>query len=479
MTKNHPIAGISRRELLATSGLGFGSLALAGMLQQNNLLAKTEGMTDLSPRVGHSRPKARAVIQLFQNGGPSQMDMFDPKPELTKRAGEPLPMEWERTNSKSNRNVLMASSFNFQPHGQCGMEFSDAVPHLSSIVDELCLIRSMYTEHNNHPFGINMFQTGKVLAGRPAMGSWICYGLGTENQNLPGYVVLRDPRGYNTSGKLVWSSGWLPSVYQGTEFGSSGSPIPNMNPTRPMPFEARQRHIALLNDLNKSHLQNHPQDSELEARIQNFELAARMQLAAGEILDISDETEETRRLYGLDNPKTEMYGKRCLLARRLIEAGVRFVQVFPPIDDSAQPWDHHGDLVNRMNTICGMVDQPSKALIVDLLRRGLLDEVLVIWAGEFGRLPITQGENGRDHNRHAFSMFMAGGGFRGGHIHGATDDFGYASVIDRVSCSDLHATILHQLGIDHTELSYHHAGRDERLSDPEVTGARVMHELLV
>ncbi|MCH2130412.1 MAG: DUF1501 domain-containing protein [Pirellulaceae bacterium] len=463
---------VSRRDMLAKSSLGFGSLALAGLLQD----AQAAPTSGLAPRCSHRRPKARAVIQLFQNGGPSQMDMFDPKPELTKRAGEPFPDEWERTSSKSNRNVLMASSFQFRPHGQSGMEFSDAIPHLSTIVDELCLIRSMYTEHNNHPFGINMFQTGKVLAGRPAMGSWICYALGTENQNLPGYIVLRDAEGYNTSGKLVWSSGWLPAVYQGTEFGSSGSPVPNMNPTRALPVKARQRQIKLLNEMNQAHRLGHPQESELEARIENFELAARMQLAANDILDISDETNETRQLYGLDNPISAEYGKRCLLARRLVEAGVRFVQVHPP---PFQPWDHHADLAKRMREICGVVDQASKALILDLLRRGMLDEVLVIWAGEFGRLPITQGEAGRDHNRHAFSIFMAGGGFQGGHVHGATDDFGYASVVDRVSCADLHATILHQLGIDHSRLSYHHGGRDERLTDPEVTGARVLHELLV
>ena len=467
----------SRRHMLATSGLGFGSLALAGLLQENGLLAANHS-SGLQPRNSHGRPKARAVIQLFQNGGPSQMDMFDPKPELTKQAGKELPMEWERTNSTSNRNVLMATPFKFQKHGQSGMEFSEVVPHLSSIVDELCLIRSMYTEHNNHPFGINMFQTGKVLGGFPAMGSWICYALGSENQNLPGYIVLRDPKGYNTSGKMVWSSGWLPAVYQGTELSISGSPFPNMTPTRSRPAQAQRRHLNLLNEFNQEHRQQHPHNTELEARIENFELAARMQLATNSILDISDETSETRDLYGLDDPLTAGYGKRCLLARRLVESGVRFIQVHPPVDEDFQPWDHHADLEQRMRKICSRVDRPSMALIVDLLRRGLLDEVLVIWAGEFGRLPITQGEAGRDHNRQAFSIFTAGGGFKGGQVHGGTDDFGYGSVDDRVSCADLHATLLHQLGIDHTQLSYHHGGRDERLTDPEVTGARVLHELV-
>ena len=474
---------LSRRELLARSGLGFGSLALAGLMQDAGLLASESSSpsptSGLAPREGPIQPKARAVIQLFQNGGPSQIDLFDPKPELTKRAGQPYPGEVE-TLMSANRNVLMPGVYRFKKRGQCGMEFSDIIPHLSTVVDDICLIRSMHTEHNNHPFAINMFQTGKVLAGRPAMGSWMCYGLGTENQNLPCYVVLRDPEGYNTSGKMVWSNGWLPAVYQGTEFSSAGSPVHYMQPARSLPSEARRRSLDLLNELNREHVQYRPHHSELEARIENFELAARMQSVAGDILDISNETAETRRLYGLDNSATAGYGLRCLLARRLVEAGVRFIQIHPPFttNNTTQPWDNHSDVEGGLELICQRTDQPSAALIQDLLQRGLLDEVIVLWAGEFGRLPITEGENGRDHNRHAFSIIMAGGGFKAGHIHGVTDEFGYQAIQDRVSVPDLHATLLHQLSLDHTNLTYRHSGRDERLTDPEVTGARVVHEVL-
>ncbi len=471
---------LSRRELLQQAGLGFGSLALAGLLHQEGLLAGDPSAPvphSMRPRSGHFPGRARAVIQLFQNGGPSQMDLFDPKPELTRRHGQPHPGQVE-TFQLGNRNVLLASPFRFSPQGQCGMELSEVLPHISSIADDLCLIRSMHTDNNNHPFAINMMQTGKTFAGRPAMGSWICYALGSENQNLPGYVVLRDPAGYNTSGRMVWSNGWLPAIYQGTEFAASGDAVPHLRPPRPLPDDAQSRRLQLLAELNEDHRRRHPRESELEARIQNFELAARMQLAASQLLDLSRETAATRRLYGLDNPRTAGYGLRCLLARRLVEAGVRFVQVFPPLSPSFQPWDSHGNLRGGIQTISGHVDQPSAALVKDLKQRGLLDEVIVLWTGEFGRLPITEGADGRDHNRHAFSLLVAGGGFKGGHVHGATDEFGYSAVENRVSVPDLHATLLRQLGLDHTRLSYLHNGRPERLTDPDVTHARVIRAVL-
>ena len=405
------------------------------------------------------------------------MDLFDPKPELTKRHGEPHPGEVE-TFQLRNKNILFASPFKIRPCGDCGMHFGETLPHLASTADDLCMIRSMYSENNNHPFAINMMQTGKTFAGRPAMGSWICYALGTENQNLPAYIVLRDPAGYNTSGKMVWSSGWLPALYQGTEFNTQGTPVYHLRPSRPTSPAARERNLRLLTKLNRRHLENHPRESELDARIQNFELAARMQLAATDAMDISRETPATRRLYGLDNPVTTGYGLRCLMARRLVEQGVRFIQVFPPLKPSFQPWDNHSDLKNQLVAICGQVDQPSGALITDLKQRGLLDDVIVMWTGEFGRLPITENNNGRDHNRHAFTLLMAGGGFKRGVTYGATDEFGYAAVENRVGVPDLHATILHQLGLDHKRLSYKHSGRRERLTDPEVTGARVVSELL-
>ncbi len=456
---------------------------IAGLMSNSGLLAddadadRPRSGNALAPRSGHFPAKAKAVIQLCQNGGPSQMDLFDHKPELSKRSGQPHPEQVE-TFQLGNKNVLLGTPFQFTRHGQSGMEFSELIPHLGSVADELCLVRSMFTENNNHPFGLSMLQTCKTFTGRPAMGSWIGYALGSENQDLPGYIVLRDPAGYNTSGKMVWSSGWLPPVYQGTEFSSSGTPVLHLRPARPIAIDAQLRSRGFLAQLNARHLEEHPRESELEARIENFELAARMQLTATNILDLSGETEATRNLYGLDNPATAGYGARCLIARRLVESGVRFVQVFPPLDPSFQPWDNHSNLKNDLRKICDHTDQPSAALIGDLKQRGLLDDVIVMWSGEFGRLPITEGADGRDHNRHAFSLLMAGGGFKPGHVHGTTDDFGYKAIENRVSVPDLHATILHQLGIDHTRLSFLHNGRPERLTDPEVTGAKVVEPLL-
>ena len=470
---------VTRRDLLRQAGLGFGTLALAGTLQDEGLLAAdARAQINLEPRSGHLPTRARAVIQLFQNGGPSQMDMFDEKPELTKRDGQPHPGEVE-TFQLNNKNVLMKSPFKFQQHGQCGMNLGETIPHISSIADDICLVRSMYSENNNHPFAINMMQTGKTFAGRPAMGSWICYALGSENRNLPGYIVLRDPEGYNTSGKMVWSSGWLPAVFQGTEFSSSGTPVHHLHPPENVSARARTQNLKFLAEFNRRHQQRHQHESDLDARIQNFELAARMQVEAVDVLDVSQESQATRDLYGVDNPTTAGYGLRCLMAWRLIENGVRFVQVFPPLKPSFQPWDNHGSLEGGLKSISSQVDRPSAALIKDLKQRGLLDDVIVMWTGEFGRLPITENADGRDHNRNAFSLFLAGGGFKSGLTYGSTDEFGYAAVENRVSVPDLHATLLNQLGLDHRRLSFVHSGRAERLTDPEVTGARVVEELLV
>lgn len=460
-------------------GSGFGTMALTGLLEDSGLLAGDHRQYghDLTPRTGHFPAKAKAVIQLFQNGGPSQMDLFDPKPELTRRQGQPHPEEVE-TFQLGNKNVLLGSPFRFEQHGQSGMQFSEVVPHLAALADDLCMVRSMYTENNNHPFAINMMQTGKTFAGHPAIGSWIGYALGTENHNLPAYVVLRDPAGYNTSGKTVWSSGWLPTLYQGTEFSASGTPVLHLQPSRHRSAAAQVRSRELLAHLNLLHADRHPRENELETRIKNFELAARMQLVASEILDLSRESQDIHRRYGLDNPATAGYGTRCLLARRLIEAGVRFVQVFPPATPDFQPWDNHSKLSETLPKICKQVEQPSATLITDLKERGLLNDVIVMWTGEFGRLPITEGSAGRDHNRNAFTLLMAGGGFQPGLTYGTTDEFGYRAVENRVSVPDLHATILHQLGIDHTLLDYLHMGRAERLTDPDVTGAQVVDQLL-
>lgn len=468
--------GFSRRQALTACAMSLSGLALRGLLHAE-AAASPSAAFDTLPRKPHFAPRAKAVIQLFQNGGPSQMDLFDPKPELARHAGKPHPGDVE-TFQLNNKNVLFPPQFKIKPHGQSGMHFGSPLPHMARLADQWCMVRSMHTVNNNHPFAISMFQSGKPFFGYPAFGSWITYGLGTENQDLPAYIVLRDPAGYNTSGKAVWSSGWMPAVYQGTEFNSQGNAVHHLHPSQKRPAAIQARALALLNRLNQKHLRQHPREFELEARIKNFELAARMQLAAAQVLDLSRETRETKRLYGLDQPQTRGYGARCLMARRLIESGVRYVQVFPPLKPSFQPWDSHGGLKKGIETIAGMVDQPSAALIRDLKRRGLLDEVIVVWSGEFGRIPITEGSDGRDHNRHAFTTLLAGGGFRPGHVHGTTDEFGYKAVEDRVSVPDLHATLFHQLGIDHTQLRFLHKGRQERLTDPEVTGAQVVKALV-
>jgi hypothetical protein len=464
----------SRRDFLHETGFGIGGLALAWLLSREGPAAAAGAPQDLAPRTGHFPARARAVVHFMQNGGPSQMDLFDPKPELQKRSGQGTPQSVE-IYQKGNSDKLLGCPFKFHHRGACGMELSEVIPHLGSVADELTLVRSMYTEHNNHTEALVMMSTGKLFQGRPCLGAWVSYALGTLNQNLPAYVVLRDPAGYNTSGKLVWSSGWLPALYQGTEFSCVGTPVLNLKPARPVPASVQRDSLDFLAGLNRDHQARYPRESELEARIQNYELAARMQLKAAEALDLSRESAATRRLYGLDNPVTASYGTRCLMARRLVEAGVRFVQVFPP---AGQPWDAHADTKGENEKICGVTDLPVAGFIKDLKSRGLLAETVVLWTGEFGRLPVSQNGKGRDHNRNAFSLWLAGGGFKAGTVHGATDDFGYRAVADRVGVPDLHATILHQLGLDHRRLSHPHRGRDETLTDPPVSKARVVARIL-
>jgi Protein of unknown function (DUF1501) len=469
----HPL--ISRRQLLQMSGLGIGNMAFAYLLHAEN---RTRLGTDLRTKPGHFPAKATSIIQLVQNGGPSQMDLFDPKPELQKRSGQRYGEKVEMFQPGSEANQLMASPFEFKPRGRCGMQLSEVLTHTSTVADDMCLIRSMFSEHNNHLEALVMLQTGKIFPGRPTLGAWISYGLGTENQDLPAYIVLRDPEGYNTSGPLLWENGWLPALYRGTEFNSQGTPVLNLHPSVPIPKGVEQDNLSFLAKLNEAHRVRYPFDSDLEARIRNYELAARMQLSADKALDLSKESEPTKKLYGLDNSTTAGYGMRCLMARRLVESGVRFVQVFPPIKPSVQPWDSHGNIYKELREICAKTEVPVAGLIRDLKSRGLLETTIVMWAGEFGRLPVSQNSSGRDHNRNAFSLWLAGGGFRAGYVHGATDDFGYRATENRVSVPDLHATILQQLGIDHRKLVYQHHGREETLTDFPATGAKVVSELL-
>jgi len=473
MPMNSPeFAMISRRRLLELTGLGFGSIALAGLLQADE---SERVYNDILPRKGHHAGSAQAVIQLVMNGGPSQMDLFDYKPALIKYSGQPHP-DGVEIHQPNNANVLMPGAFPFKPYGQCGMEMAgDVMPQVAPLADDLCLVRSMYSEHNNHPEGLNQLLSCRIFPGRPVMGSWISYALGTVNQNLPAYIVLRDPEGYPTSGKQLWSSGWLPALYQGVEFNTTGVPVHNLSRLEPLPPGAQRESLDLLAKLNAAHAKDHPGESELESRIRNYELAARMQPAAAEVLDLTKETDATRKLYGLDNPATTLYGTRCLMARRLIESGVRFVQVF---SGPGQPWDHHNKIKELLPQISSRTDQPVAALLKDLKSRGLLDRTIVMWAGEFGRLPTTQNGDGRDHNRNAFSLWLAGGGFKGGLSYGATDEFGYKSVVDRVSVPSLQATMLYALGIDHLRLTYSHEGREQTPTDASVTGAQLVPGLL-
>jgi hypothetical protein len=459
---------LSRRAFLGRSAGSLGALALAQLLGPRIAFASNP------PKPGQHRPRAKAIISLFQHGGPSQMDLFDCKPALNKWSGKPYPGgDLEVHFDKQAGNVLGAP-YAFHPRGQCGMELSELLPHTGAIADEITLVRSMTTGSVDHESALRIIHTGRFLAGLPTFGSWVLYGLGSENENLPAYVVLSDPGGLPVDGERNWSSGFLPAIYQGTPFRSGSSPVFNLPTPAHVPPQARANQLALLKELNRRHAARFPENTELTARIANFETAARMQTAVPEALDLSGESETTKKLYGLDKPETEEYGRRCLLARRLVERGVRFVQLFL----SGQPWDTHDKNAERLQGLCAKTDQPSAALVRDLKARGLLDSTIVLWTGEFGRLPISQGKDGRDHNRHAFSLWAAGGGFKAGYVHGATDEFGYKSVEDVVSVHDFHATLLHTLGIDHHALNFPHEGRAASLTDSEVTGARIVPALL-
>ncbi len=427
----------------------------------------------------HHPPKAERVVVLFQNGGPSQMDLFDPKPELTRLNGKPYPGGSKvETLSPSASGNLLGSPFKFRPAGQCGMLLSELIPHTASIADRITLVRSMTTESVCHETALRIAHSGHPIAtDRPSFGSWLTYGLGSLNQNLPAFVVLPDPGGLPINGTLNWSAGWLPAQHQGTSFNAGDlttAPVLNLRTPGRVPEAARRRQLDLIHRLNAEHFQRFPENSDLEARLRDFETAARMQSAVPTAVDLSGETEETRKLYGLDQPATAPYGTRCLLARRLLEQGVRFVGVYL----KSQPWDTHADNANATKQVAGQLDQPSAALVQDLARRGLLDSTLVVWMGEFGRTPVSQGANGRDHSRRGFSLWMAGGGVKGGYAHGATDEFGYESVENVVSMHDLHATMLHCLGLNHRRLSFDHDGRNETLTDADLTHARVVEELL-
>jgi len=446
----------TRRDFFNRFSDGLMGTAMASLLQAH----------DLKPKAPQRAPRAKAVIQLFMNGGPSQLDLLDPKPILEKYAGQPPSRDLAaEVRAVRETGGLMPSPYKFTRHGQSGIPISELLPNLGKVADDITVVRSMFTTHLAHEAALFLMHGGRILPTRPSLGAWIVYGLGSENQNLPAYVVLDDPKGPPVNFIQNWQAGWLPAVYQGTRVRGKD----------PEPGTIVDLSRSLLHRMDAAHRDRHPGNAELEARIANYELAARMQIEASDALDLSKESDTTKEAYGLNDEKTASYGKRCLMARRLVERGVRLVQIYI----EGQIWDNHNKLRTGLEYACGKTDKPAAALVADLKQRGLLDDTLVIWGGEFGRLPIAQdpGPNaGRDHGPSGFSIWMAGGGVKGGSIYGATDEIGYRAAENPVSVHDFHATVLHLLGMDHRKLTFQREGRDERITDE--FPARVVSEVL-
>jgi uncharacterized protein (DUF1501 family) len=448
----------TRRHFLSQQAFGLGGVALSWLLRQDNALAVPpkpllERPTyDVKPRPPMHEPQARAMISMFMQGGPSHIDLFDPKPELSKRHLQIFTGEINYDNAAEASARLFGSPWKFSRYGKCGMELSELLPQLGSIADDICLIRSMHTGVNNHGQSINALNSGNIQAGRPALGSWMTYALGSESQNLPAFVVLTDPGGLPVLGVENWQNGWLPSLYQGTVVRPTEPRILNLDPPPHLRGPAQRGFLSYLEQLNRAHLQEHPREQDLAARIASYELAGRMQVAAKEALDINAETESIHKLYGIDDPLTRDYGTRCLIARRLVERGVRFVQIFT----GNQTWDHHGNIEKSLPNVCQKTDRPAAALVQDLKQRGLLDTTLVHWGGEMGRLPVIQNEKsiGRDHNTHGFSMWLAGGGVKGGCVYGETDELGHKAIKDIVTHHHYHATLLHLFGLTSEQVAF-------------------------
>ncbi len=467
----------NRREFLFESGGGLSGLALAYLLSRDHLLAQTPdvcaaaaaGVNPFAPRAPHHQPRATAVISLFMGGGWSQMDTFDPKPALRKYAGEPIDgkVRGDVIVRQGFPGPLMPSPFSFRKYGQSGIDVSEIFPHLSRHVDEIAFLRSVYGRSNDHVQGTYEMQTGQITLGYPSVGSWVTYGLGSESSSLPAYVVMTDARGGPLGGPNDWSAGFMPAAHQGTLFRSTGDPIVDLKPPAGMTAEDQRARLDALAKLNELDMQKFPGNSELAARISSYELAYRMQGCAPGAVDLNSESEATKKLYGLDHKITEPYGKQCLLARRLVERGVRFVQIFSGGvgDQNVDTWDAHGDIKSNHTQHAAEVDLPTAGLLLDLKSRGLLDSTLVIMHSEFGRMPISQRGVGRDHNPGTQTVLMFGAGIRGGQAIGASDEFGYKAEVQPISYHDLHATILHLLGLDHTKLTYRFNGRDMRLTD--------------
>jgi hypothetical protein len=475
---HHPVvssAGLSRRQLLHQSGMGFGALAL-GALFHNSASAASTAQGPLVPHAPQFAPKAKRIVHLFMNGGPSQVDTFDPKPMLNTYAGKPIPLHMQ---TERRTGAAFPSPFKFVRQGLSGIEVSEIFPEVGKCIDDICVIRSMMSEIPNHEPSLMMMNCGDVRQLRPSFGSWVTYGLGTENQNLPGFIVLC-PNGMPTEGVKNWRSAFLPGAFQGTRIDTVETQVDKLienirNPTSSLDQQRRQ--LSLLDQLNARYAEPRPEDAVMETRVQSFELAYRMQMEAADVFDLTREPAHIREMYG-----DTLQGRQMLIARRLLEKGVRFVQVW---HGAGQPWDSHTEIAKEHRKLAADSDRPIAALLKDLKQRGMLQDTLVIWGGEFGRTPTVElaeaGANsgtvsGRDHNPYGFSMWVAGGGFKGGYVHGATDDFGFAAAENKVHVHDLHATLLYQLGFDHTKLTYRYAGRDFRLTD---VAGNIVKDLLV
>jgi hypothetical protein len=456
---------LTRRDMLRYFANGFGMMGLAGLLAQETRAESAQDSSNpLAVKPPPFEPRAKRIIFLFMSGGPSHVDTFDPKPRLKQEGGKPLPFAMPKLVRTRTGNLL-PSPFKFQKHGRSGIEVSELLPRIASCVDDICVIRSMVADNINHNGACLQMNTGEQAFSRPSMGSWLLYGLGSENQNLPGFVVISPSQ--PAQGAPLWSSSFLPAAYQGTLVSDLKNPIDNLrNPQFSLSQQREQ--LDVLGRLNEIHSRQRQEDTRLSARIASFELAFRMQREAPEAFDFNAESEATKRLYGLGDPVTEIFGKQCLMARRLIERNVRFVQVYHTQTSkrsSCQLWDQHGGLKTELPANCAAVVAPIAGRLKDLKARGLLHDTLVIWGGEFGRTPTAEGTNGREHHPFGFTMWLAGGGIKGGLAYGATDEFGWHAVADKVHVHDLHATILHLMGIDHTQLTYRYAGRDYRLTD--------------
>jgi Protein of unknown function (DUF1501) len=480
--RNIPLQS-TRRSFLAQGAMSLAPLAVSWLANREEVQAAPfkpaleQPVFDLVPKPTHQPAQAKAMISLFMQGGPSQVDLFDPKPLLTKLDGQKFPGSIKYDNAAQASSKVLGSPWQFEPRGECGTEISELLPNISTVADDICVIRSMHTGVNNHGQSIHALNSGRIQRGRPALGSWFTYALGAETDNLPAYVAMTDPLGLPVEGVLNWNNGWLPSLYQGTVIRPREPRILNLDPPAHLRGDVQRNYLNYLTKLNKEHLEANPRELDLAARISNYELAARMQSAAAEALDIHRESAAIHKMYGIDNPETEEYGTRCLIARRLVERGVRFVQIFT----KNQYWDHHGSIRTSLPAACRKTDKPSAALVKDLKQRGLLDSTIVHWGGEMGRLPVIQNDAGpakvgRDHNTYGFSMWVAGGGFRRGGTHGATDEFGHHAVLDVVKHFDYHATLMHLFGLDPERVVYRHNSRAQTLLDGQ--GGTVVPELL-